>query len=108
MSLRCPDELAREILRSTLAFVSDVYSRPGARASTIAAAVEGRMAAAMTVAEWPDLLRELFDLRMAAACASGTASCAAWMFTPIACAWAASSFNSAVNSSADLYIRWPV
>ena len=49
MSLRCPDELAREILRSTLAFVADVYSRPGARASTIAAAVEGRMAAAMTV-----------------------------------------------------------
>ena len=73
MSLRCPDELAREILRSTLAFVADVYSRPGARASTIAAAVEGRMAAAMIVAECPDLLRELFDLRMAAACASGTA-----------------------------------
>ena len=73
MSLRCPDELAREILRSTLAFVADVYSRPGARASTIAAAVEGRMAAAMTVAECPDLMRELFDLRMAAACASGTA-----------------------------------
>ena len=73
MSARCPDELAREILRSTLAFVADVYSRPGARASTIAAAVEGRMAAAMTVAECPDLLRELFDLRMAAACASGTA-----------------------------------
>ena len=73
MSLRCPDELAREILRSTLAFVSDVYSRPGARASTIAAAVEGRMAAAMTVAECPSLMAELFDLRMAAACASGTA-----------------------------------
>jgi len=53
MSLRCPDELAREILRSTLAFVADVYSRPGARASTIAAAVEGRMAAAMTVASAP-------------------------------------------------------
>ena len=73
MSLRCPDELAREILRSTLAIVSDVYSRPGARPSTVAAAVEGRIAAAMIVAECPDLLRELFDLRMAAACASGTA-----------------------------------
>ena len=73
MSLRCPDELAREILRSTLAFVADVYSRPGARPSTVAAAVEGRIAAAMIVAECPDLLRELFDLRMAAACASGTA-----------------------------------
>ena len=73
MSLRCPDELAREILRSTLAFVADVYSRPGAHPSTVAAAAEGRMAAAMTVAECPDLLRELFDLRMAAACASGTA-----------------------------------
>ena len=72
MSLRCPDELAREILRSTLAFVADVYSRPGARASTIAAAVEGRMAAAMTVAECPDLMRELFALRMAAACACGS------------------------------------
>ena len=73
MSLRCPDELAREILRSTLAIVSDGYSRPGARPSTVAAAVEGRIAAAMIVAECPDLLRELFDLRMAAACASGTA-----------------------------------
>ena len=73
MSLRCPDELAREILRSTLAFVADVYSRPGAHPSTVAAAAEGRLAAAMTVAECPDLMRELFALRMAAACASGTA-----------------------------------
>lgn len=73
MSLRCPDELAREILRSTLAVVADVYSRPGAHPSTVAAAAEGRLAAAMIVAECPDLLRELFDLRMAAACASGTA-----------------------------------
>ena len=32
MSLRCPDELAREILRSTLAFVADVYSRQIGRA----------------------------------------------------------------------------
>ena len=72
MSLRCPDELAREILRSTLAIVSDVYSRPGARPSTVAAAVEGRLAAAMIVAECPDLLRELFALRMAAACACGS------------------------------------
>ena len=78
-SLRCPDELAREILRATLATVSDVYSRPGARSSTIAAAAEGRLAAAMVVAECPDLLRELFDLRMAAACASGTAVAAEQM-----------------------------
>ena len=72
MSLRCPDELAREILRSTLAIVSDVYSRPGAHPSTVAAAAGGRLAAAMTVAECPDLMRELFALRMAAACACGS------------------------------------
>ena len=73
MSLRCPDELAREILRSTLAFVADAYTRPGAHPSTVAAAAEGRLAAAMIVAECPSLMAELFDLRMAAACASGTA-----------------------------------
>jgi len=71
-ALRCPDELAREVLRSTLAFVADAYAQPRARASTIAAAAEGRFAAAMAVAECPDLMRELFSLRMAAACASGS------------------------------------
>jgi len=70
-ALRDPDELAREILRSALAYTADAYTRPGARASAIASAVEGRLAAAMVVAECPDLMRELFALRMAAAGAAG-------------------------------------
>ena len=70
---RHPDALALEIVAAALRAVSTSYGLHRPRASHIAAAAVGALAAASVVAEDSDLCAMIFDLRMAASHAQGTA-----------------------------------
>ena len=70
---RHPDALALAIVAAALRAVSISYGLHRPRASHIAAAAGGALAAASVVAECPDLCGLIFDLRMAAATAQGAA-----------------------------------